>query len=339
VASLFYKHAAVSFTNTLFFTWSMAIIYLKIQKLRHQRRALLLDVLPWELGAEINRDNVGSFIDHLYKLPHRLRDSMMVNRIRKALELFEVKQNAGDVTNMLSSQSDIDGMRIGGSYTLLKAFLWAIPILGFIGTVIGLSHAIGGMNFSDMDDLKQVKTTLQNVTGGLGTAFDATLLGLVLATLLNFPMNTLMKAEDDNLNNIDAFCNEILLPRLNDGGSIGGGDTGGMMDTLVKAVANAQKEFLIDLNTLSSKILEQAQNLDKRAWAHQERVDREFATALNVMREQMTKSVADSVEKTGDYMRAMASGIQSLNNVLAQLGEKQVIIHQVKKRGWFSRAD
>jgi biopolymer transport protein ExbB/TolQ len=339
VASLFYKHAAVSFTNTLFFTWSMAIIYLKIQKLRHQRRALLLDVLPWELGAEINRDNVGSFIDHLYKLPHRLRDSMMVNRIRKALELFEVKQNAGDVTNMLSSQSDIDGMRIGGSYTLLKAFLWAIPILGFIGTVIGLSHAIGGMNFSDMDDLKQVKTTLQNVTGGLGTAFDATLLGLVLATLLNFPMNTLMKAEDDNLNNIDAFCNEILLPRLNDGGSIGGGDTGGMMDTLVKAVANAQKEFLIDLNTLSSKILEQAQNLDKRAWAHQERVDREFATALNVMREQMTKSMADSVEKTGDYMRAMASGIQSLNNVLAQLGEKQVIIHQVKKRGWFSRAD
>ena len=337
VASLFYKHAAVSFTNTLFFTWSMAIIYLKIQKLRHQRRALLLDVLPWELGSEINRDNVAHFIDHLYKLPRRLRDSMMVNRIRKALELFEVKQNTGDVTNMLSSQSDIDGMRIGGSYTLLKAFLWAIPILGFIGTVIGLSHAIGGMNFSDMDDLKQVKTTLQNVTGGLGTAFDATLLGLVLATLLNFPMNTLMKAEDDNLNSIDAFCNEILLPRLNDGGSIAGGSTEGIMDTLVKAVANAQKEFLVDLNTLSSKILEQARNLDKRADAHAERVDREFATALNIMREQMTKAVTDNVEKSSDYLRALSSGIQSLNGVLSQLGEKQIIIHQVKKKGWFGR--
>lgn len=337
MASLFYKHMAVSFTNTLFFTWSMSIIYLKLQKLRHQREALLLDVLPWELGAEINRDNVGVFIDNLYKLPRRLRDSMMVNRIRKALELFEVKQNAGDVTNMLSSQSDIDGMRIGGSYTLLKAFLWAIPILGFIGTVIGLSHAIGGMNFSNMDDLNAIKTTLQNVTGGLGTAFDATLLGLVLATLLNFPMNALMKAEDDNLNNIDAFSNEILLPRLNDGGSIAGGDTNGVMETLVKAVGKSQKEFLTDLNTLARQIKEQADNLDKRATAHQQRVDAEFAQTLNRMREDLTNSVKDSVKTTTDYTRALASGIQSLNTLLSELGGKQIMIHQVKKKGWFSR--
>lgn len=339
IASLFFKHALVSFTNTLFFTWAMSILYLKLQKLNHQKKALLLDVLPWEMGAEINRDNVGHFIDHLYKLPHRLRDSMMVNRIRKALELFEVKQNTGDVTNMLSSQSDIDGMRIGGSFSQLKAFLWAIPILGFIGTVIGLSHAISGMNFAGMSDLKEITATLGNVTGGLGTAFDATLLGLVFALTLNFPLNAMMKAEDDCLNNIDAFCNEILLPRLNDGGSIGGGTTEGIMDTLVKAVASAQKEFLVDLNTLSSKVLDHANNLERRSVEHQARVEREFATALSLSREQFTKSITESVEKTSEYMRAMASGIQSLNNVLSQLGEKQIIIHQVKKKGWFSRTE
>ena len=337
VASLFFKHMLVSFMNTLFFTWAMSILYLKLQKLSHQRKALLLDVLPWELGAEINRDNVGQFIDNVYKLPHRLRDSMMVNRIRKALELFEVKQNAGDVSNMLSSQSDIDSMRIGGSYSLLKAFLWAIPILGFIGTVIGLSHAIGGMNFSNMTDIKQVTATLGAVTGGLGTAFDATLLGLVLAMTLNFPLNGMMKAEDDCLNDIDAFCNEVLLPRLNDGGSIAGGDTAGVMDTLVKAVANAQKDFLVDLNALSKQIKEQADNLDKRANAHQQRVDAEFAMTLNRMREDMTNAMKDSVKTTTDYTRALASGIQSLNTLLAELGGKQILIHQVEKKGWFSR--
>ncbi len=337
IASLFYKHLLVSFTNTLFFTWAMSIIYLKFQKLRHQREALLLDVLPWELGAEINAQNVSSFIDNLYKLPVRLRDSMMVNRMRKALELFEVKQNAGDVTNMLSSQSDIDSMRIGGSYSLLKAFLWAIPILGFIGTVIGLSHAIGGMNFSDMSDMSQITTTLGTVTSGLGTAFDATLLGLVLALSLNFPLNAMMKAEDDCLNSIDSFCNEILLPRLNDGGSVAGGDTAGIMDTLVKAVAGAQKEFLVDLNTLSARITEQAVNLDKRAAAHQQRVDQEFSVAINRMREDFTNAVKDSVKTSTEYNRALASGIQSLNNVLSELGSKQIIIHQVQKKGWFSR--
>ncbi|GAA5140696.1 MotA/TolQ/ExbB proton channel family protein [Prosthecobacter algae] len=339
IASLFYKHMLVSFTNTLFFTWAMAILYLKFKKLRHQREALLLDVLPWELGSEINAQNVSSFIDNLYKLPVRLRDSMMVNRIRKALELFEVKQNVGDVTNMLSSQSDIDSMRIGGSFTLLKAFLWAIPILGFIGTVLGLSHAIGGMNFSNVEDVNAIMSSINSVTSGLGTAFDATLLGLVLAMLLNFPMNSMMKSEDDCLNDIDAFCNEILLPRLNDGGSIAGGDTNGVMDTLVRAVAQAQKEFLVDLNSLSARINEQAANLDKRATAHQERVDAEFTMAMNRMREDLTGAIKDSVKTTSEYTRALASGIQGLNNVLTELGGKQVIIHQVKKKGWFSKQD
>jgi septal ring factor EnvC (AmiA/AmiB activator) len=109
------------------------------------------------------------------------------------------------------------------------------------------------------------------------------------------------------------------------------------MDTLVKAVANAQKEFLVDLNALSAKIKDYADNLDKRAAAHQERVDAEFAMSLNRMREDLTNAVKDSVKTTSEYTRALSSGIQGLNNVLTELGGKQVIIHQTVKKGWFSR--
>jgi len=334
---LFLERTWVNYTETFFFFWAVALLYLKSRKLRHQKDAMYLDVLPAELGAEINRDNVGHFIDHLYNLPPRLRDSMMVNRIRKGLELFEVRQNNGDVGNMLGAQSNIDSARVGGSYSLIKVFLWAIPILGFIGTVLGLSLAIGSIDLSDMTDMEKVMKSFGQVTSGLGTAFDTTLLGLVLAMFLNFPMNAMAKAEDDNLNNIDAFTNEVLLPRLNDGGGIAGGDTNGVMDTLVKAVANAQKEFLVDLNALSKHVKEQADNLDKRANAHQQRVDAEFAQTLNRMREDLTNSVKDSVKTTSEYTRALASGIQSLNNILGELGGKQIMIHQVKKKGWFSR--
>lgn len=334
---LFLERTWVNYTETFFFFWAIALLYLKGQKLRHQKDAMYLDVLPAELGSEINRENVGHFIDHLYKLPGRLRDSLMVNRIRKGLELFEVRQNNGEVSNMLGAQSNIDGARIGGSYSLIKVFLWAIPILGFIGTVLGLSVAIGSIDLSDMTNMDKVMKSFGQVTSGLGTAFDTTLLGLVLAMFLNFPMNALAKAEDDNLNNIDAFCNEVLLPRLNDGGGVAGGDSNGMMDTLVKAVANSQKEFLIDLNSLSKQIKEQADNLDKRAAAHQQRVDAEFAAALNRMRDDLTNSVKDSVKTTTEYTRALSSGIQSLNTLLSELGGKQILIHQVKKKGWFSR--
>lgn len=335
IASLFYKHMEVAFINTLFFTWAMSILVMKYRMLQRQRRALLLNVLPWEMGAEINADNVGNFIDHLYKLPRRLRDSMMVNRIRKALELFEVKQNNGAVVNMLGSQSDIDSMRIGGSYALLKAFLWAIPILGFIGTVIGLSHAIAGMAFENVDDVAAVMASLQKVTGGLGTAFDATLLGLAFALMLNFPLNTMMKDEDDTLNDIDAFCNEILLPRLNDGSGIAAGDPTGMMDVLVKAVASSQQEFLGDLNALTAQIKTQADHLDRRAEAHQQRVTQEFSDLMVQMRADLTKNVLESVKLTTDYTKALAEGINNLNDVLKELNGKQVVVQ--KKKGWFGR--
>lgn len=335
--SLFAERGWVNYMETFFFCWAVGILYLKVQKLRHQKSALYLDVLPVELGSEINSQNVANFIDNLYALPSRLRDSMMVNRIRKGLELFEVRHNNGEVAGMMSSQSDIDSARIGGSYALLKVFLWAIPILGFIGTVLGLSQAIGAIDLSDVSDVNKIIGSIGNVTSGLGTAFDTTLLGLVLAMILNFPMNTVAKAEDDNLNGIDAFCNEILMPRLNDGGGIAGGDTGGLMDTLVKAVASSQKEFLKDLNTLSAKMNDYAMNLDRRVDSHQERVQKEFTDAMLRLREDLTAAVKDSVKVTTDYTRGLATGIQSLNEVLKDLGAKQIVIHQVKKKGWFSR--
>jgi biopolymer transport protein ExbB/TolQ len=344
VHDLFYERTWVNYMESFFFFWAMAILYLKLQKLRHQKTAMYLDVLPADISQEVNSDNVSQFIDHLYGLPSRLRDSMMVNRIRKGLELFEIRQNNGEVTNMMSAQSNIDSARIGGSYALVKVFLWAIPILGFIGTVLGLSQAIGSMDLSNVSDMDKIMSSISNVTSGLGTAFDTTLLGLVLAMFLNFPMNVLSKMEDDNLNNIDAFCNEVLMPRLNDGG--GGaaasgmsGDAGTIMEVLVKAVASSQKEFLVDLNALSAKIKDYAENLDKRAAAHQERVDSEFGMAINRMREDFTNAVRDSVKQSTEYNRALASGIQSLNNVLSELGSKQIIIHQVKKKGWFSRGE
>ena len=238
---------------------------------------------------------------------------------------------------MMVSQSAIDGSRIMGSYIIIRAFLWAIPLLGFIGTVVGLSHAIGGMSFANVEDVEKIVGSINNVTSGLGTAFDATLLGLVLAVILNFPLNSLSKSEEETLNDIDAFCNEVLLPRLNDGPSTGSHDLAAVADTVVKALANAQKEFLTDLNELSTRMLEYANNLDRRNDEFQQTVMQEFANNMAAMRAEMESSLTESVRQTTEYIGGLESGLKGLNGVLEQLGEKQIVIQQVKKKGWFSR--
>ncbi len=337
LAMVWKGHLEVNGMNTLFFFWAITILVIKYLKLRHQKEAMLLDVVPYKLGTEINAENVGAFIDHLYKLPAKLRDSMMVNRIRKALELFEIKQDSGDVVHLMSAQSDIDAGRIMQSFTGVKAFLWAIPILGFIGTVLGLSHALLSLSFDNLEDVKAIIGVLKGVISGLGTAFDATLVGLVFAMLVNFPMNAMIKMEDDNLANIDSFCNEVLIPRLNDGAGVAGGDSEAMMNHLVRAVASAQSDFLVDLNALSATMMTYAENLEQRAAEHQQRVGEEFSATMQQMRDEFTAAATDSVKTTSDHTRALAEGIGALNQTLKELGEKQVVIQQTIKKGWFSR--
>ena len=336
---LFYKHFTISFANTLFFFWGSAICALKWFKLKHQYQALLLDVLPKELGREIDGSNVGEFIDHIYRLPAKLRDSMMVNRIRKGLELFEVRPNVGHVAAMMSSQSAIDSSRIMGSYILTKAFLWAIPLLGFIGTVIGLSHAISGMQFGNVEDVSAIVNSISVVTGGLGTAFDATLLGLVFAVILNFPLNALVKHEEECLNDIDAFCNEVLIPRLNDQeGAGGGGNIGAVGESVARAITFAQEKFLENLNSLSGHLLNYADNLDRRNTEAQNAAIQEFSSNMASLKADVESAIVDSIKRTTYHLTAVENGIQSLNDVLNRLGEKQVVIQQTVKKGWFSRS-
>jgi biopolymer transport protein ExbB/TolQ len=331
IASLFYGHLAVSLLNTLFFFWAMAIIYLKVGMLKRQKAALLLDILPTQLGQEITAQNVGVFIGHLYALPEKLRDSMMVNRIRKALEFFEVRQNSGDVREMMASQSEIDAARITGSFVLLKAFLWAIPLLGFIGTVVGLSHAIGGMNFSNVSDVSKVVDAINNVTAGLGTAFDATLLGLVLAMTLNFPLNSLLKQEDDNLSNIDAFCNEVLLPRLVD--SHAGVKTHGIPSevsdgTLVQVFRESQSDFLTRLEQLSATMSQQALSLDQKMAEFQQTVSQELITRTSELRAEALlatqQAVNESLSKVGEYIAGVENSFKTFNQSLLVLTQQQI---------------
>ncbi|MFO1491504.1 MAG: MotA/TolQ/ExbB proton channel family protein [Kiritimatiellia bacterium] len=337
-ASLFYKHFVVSVLNTMFFTWAMAIIFLKRRKIRHQKSALLLDVLPESLGREITADNVGAFVDHVYSLPAKQRDSLMVNRIRKALELFEVRQNISDVREMMVSQSEIDSARIGGSYTLLRAFLWGIPLLGFIGTVVGLSHAIGGMNFANVEDVGKIVESINNVTSGLGTAFDATLLGLVLALTLNFPLNALSKQEDDNLHVIDAFCNEVLLPRLKEAPGASPSQFAGLAATpeaLLGAFAGAQAGFLAELSQLTQRMSQYGGGLDTRMEAFQKTVTNQFVTSTSEMRERNEAAFQESMQRVEKVMGGLEAGIAELNRLLKDLNGKQVVVSAPVKKRWF----
>jgi biopolymer transport protein ExbB/TolQ len=134
---------------------------------------------------------------------------------------FQLERNA-------DADAELYQLAQESSFSLVKVLMWAIPLLGFIGTVIGMGQAVGsfGAVLSNSDNVDGLKAGLTKVTGGLGTAFDTTYLALVLQTFLAFPMNVVESRETELLNAIDADVRGVVMG-LSPGGESAGGSGAG----------------------------------------------------------------------------------------------------------------
>ncbi|MDA1040480.1 MAG: MotA/TolQ/ExbB proton channel family protein [Planctomycetota bacterium] len=209
----------VPYAEVFLFFWAVGMLISKYFKIRRQRRALLFDVLPSDIGEKITTKNLDAFLKYIGDLPRDAVGSFLVTRCVRGLEHFRSRRSAADTATMLASQSDLDAGSVDSSYSLFHVFIWAIPILGFLGTVIGVSSAVGGFTdtLSQSSDMESLKAGLKNITGGLGTSFDTTLVALSMAMILTFPVTALQKMEGDVIGEVDEYTNEYLLRRLEDG--------------------------------------------------------------------------------------------------------------------------
>ena len=112
---------------------------------------------------------------------------------------------------MMESQSEIDANNVASSYTIVKVFIWALPIMGFIGTVIGIMLAL---NYAGDRANVESADMLYQVTERLGVAFSTTLLALVMASILVFIQNVVQGKEETALNKAGQYCLDNLINRL-----------------------------------------------------------------------------------------------------------------------------
>ena len=340
IGALFLKRGWVNYAETFLFVWGMTILWMKLKKNKHQERATLLELFPARIGTEIHRDNVGAFIDNIYKTPLSLRDSLFVNRIRKALELFESRTNNGEVAAFLSTQSDIDANRSSGSYSLLKVFLWAIPILGFIGTVQGLSVAVASLAMGDTSNPEALKASIDSLTGGLAVAFDTTLLGLILSMFMSFPMAAVQKKEDEALTLIDSICTEKLLPKLNDSRDVAGDlliEQANSIPDLVASLARAHETFLVNLNESTRQLRDSGAAMKERLDSHQKTVEESFTESVRRLNETSAEVFNRSSTELSKTFERIATGIDLINTALRDLGENKIPDEAKRKRGFFGR--
>jgi len=204
---------SIPWAITFLFMWSVCMVVMRGLRLRTQHRQLR-SPLVGEVGRLVSAGDAPGAVK---RLAGRTQASLVLTRVRAVLEQWGLSRSLERAERAGQRQADLDADAVAGGYSLVRTFVWAMPILGFIGTVIGISLAVGQFSTflgGEISNIEVVKQQLMGVTHGLSFAFLTTLHGLLGALVVMLPAAAVQKAEEDLLTEIDRYCTEEVLTHL-----------------------------------------------------------------------------------------------------------------------------
>jgi len=201
-----------------FFSASFFHLYLKRERLKKEQQQSnlvnnqLLSTVLASVSSVPDKDEIFNELQNTTEQQNINPDNLAKTR----LSLF-LKHHTDDVDEFFAIK---EREYLKGSFSLPRFMVWAIPILGFIGTVWGISNGIA--HFSDAmtstnsvtDVSSMLKENLPLVTNSLATAFDTTLLALLLSIPIMMFMLTLEKEEEAYLIELDERWFHNIKPLL-----------------------------------------------------------------------------------------------------------------------------
>ena len=194
------------------FTWAGFILLGRYLEVRRQRRAFDLDLLPTDVGVCILPEDARLLQRRVEQRAGRGGPYILANMIHLALGKYAVSRSSRDVSETVRTQTEVDLGRLVTSMATVHYLAWAIPAIGFLGTVRGLatSLTVGGQT-----DLA-IKSFIQQATTHLNVAFDCTLVALALSVVVMFLLHSVQRDEESLVFDCQQYCLEHLVTRLYD---------------------------------------------------------------------------------------------------------------------------
>ncbi len=147
-------------------------------------------------------------VAELDDLPGTLQNNYLARRLREALEMVRRKESADAIEQHLHHLAELDRDRVSSSYALVRIIVWAMPVLGFLGTVIGITVAIASLSPETMEK------SMPAVIHGLGIAFDTTAQALALTMIVMFIKHGVERGDIRLLDLVDARASAELVGRF-----------------------------------------------------------------------------------------------------------------------------
>jgi biopolymer transport protein ExbB/TolQ len=194
------------------FVWSGFVLLSRYLELARQRRAFGLDLLPTDEGARILPEDARPLQRKIAQVTSRGGPYILANMIRLALGKYAVSRSSRDVSDTVRTQTEVDLGRMVTTMATVHYLAWAIPALGFLGTVRGLAMSLSMAGNQEAT----IPEFLQQATTHLNVAFDCTLVALALSLVLMFLIHSVQRDEEALVLDCQQYCLEHLVNRLYD---------------------------------------------------------------------------------------------------------------------------
>ncbi len=187
--------------------WAIALLAMKAQAVTRQREQLNQNLIQLAEGETILPDDARHHARVIEALPEPDRSYLYPRTLLTALRRFRSTRNIQNVADAVAQTCDTEIERLEAELSMIRYIAWAIPSIGFIGTVRGIGDALGMAH-------KAIEGDISGVTASLGLAFNSTLIALILSIVLMFALYQLQLLQERLVLDTQTACDRGLIQNL-----------------------------------------------------------------------------------------------------------------------------
>ncbi len=188
--------------------WGIFMIGDKSLAILRQRYLFNVDLLDGGAGAE---GDLGTVLETLDDLPPAARHTPLVRTLTTSLRRFLITGDVHSTSETIEASVDALAHKQEAENSMVRYLIWAIPAVGFIGTVRGIGEALSRAD-------EALAGNIAGMTGSLGIAFNSTLVALLISIVLMFLLHQLQRLQDGVLVDTQEYCESFLLNRISNAG-------------------------------------------------------------------------------------------------------------------------
>ncbi len=187
--------------------WALAIMVYKAREIIRERNLLDVDLVPIAVGMRILPEDTREFARQIQALPGDHQRMLLPRALMNALRRFSSTRNIQDVSSSTNIVFESEADRLESELSMIRYISWAIPSIGFIGTVRGIGEALAQAD-------KAVQGDIAGVTQSLGVAFNSTFIALLISIFLMFLVYQLQLLQERLVFDSQNYLDEKLIRHL-----------------------------------------------------------------------------------------------------------------------------